>query len=452
MKKTIILMTLILILASFRVYAADLEVQKIDKGSVIVLESNNPAVFDFIITNNAGDDNFEIYSLIGVAMTPKGFIEIPYGEKKVEVTARVAEELRKEPGYFTFEYELKGRIIGIFKDTLTVQIVPFKDVIELSAMPLHPDATTATIEIKNKENTHLDNVQLEFDSIFFNEVKTISLEPYGETNVTININRQPRVSAGNYMFFAKLAGKGDETKVEGVINYLEKTGTSVERSSSGLVVKKDTIRKTNVGNVPTTATVELKKDIISRLFTINSIEPAKVVRKGFFVTYTWEKSLRPDEVLVVESTTNYTLPVILIALVVIAGIVAWIYSQGSLVLKKRVSFVRTKHGQFALKVTLRVKARKHIDNVQIIDSLPSMTKLYEKFGKMPDRIDSGTRRMFWNIDRLAKGEERVYSYVIYSSLRVVGRFELPAATAVFEKDGKTTEVWSNKAFFASESG
>ena len=88
------------------------------------------------------------------------------------------------------------------------------------------------------------------------------------------------------------------------------------------------------------------------------------------------------------------------------------------------------------------------DNIQIIDKLPEMTKLYEKFGKMPNRIDHSTRRLFWDIPRLNKGEERVFSYILYSGLNIVGRFELPAATAVFERDGKTEEVYSNRAFFA----
>ena len=32
----------------------------------------------------------------------------------------------------------------------------------------------------------------------------------------------------------------------------------------------------------------------------------------------------------------------------------------------------------------------------------------------------------------------------------MGRFELPAATAIYEKDGKMHEILSNRAFFASE--
>ena len=37
------------------VNAADLEIEKFEKGNVIVAESGNPAVFDFVITNNLGE-------------------------------------------------------------------------------------------------------------------------------------------------------------------------------------------------------------------------------------------------------------------------------------------------------------------------------------------------------------------------------------------------------------
>ncbi|MBT7238024.1 hypothetical protein HN865_04160 [Candidatus Woesearchaeota archaeon] len=48
------------------------------------------------------------------------------------------------------------------------------------------------------------------------------------------------------------------------------------------------------------------------------------------------------------------------------------------------------------------------------------------------------------------GEERVFSYIVYSKIGVVGKFSLPEALAVFEKEGEIHEVESNKVFFLSE--
>ena len=58
--------------------------------------------------------------------------------------------------------------------------------------------------------------------------------------------------------------------------------------------------------------------------------------------------------------------------------------------------------------------------------------------------------MDWNIPRLAEGEERIFTYVIYSKLRIVGRFELPSATGIYEVEGKIHETKSNRTFFINE--
>ena len=119
-------------------------------------------------------------------------------------------------------------------------------------------------------------------------------------------------------------------------------------------------------------------------------------------------------------------------------------------ISKQVSYVKTRGGEFAVKVRVSVKARKHVERIQIIDRLPGMTKLYEKFGIKPDKIDTSTRRLFWNIDHLQAGEERVFSYIIYSNVNIVGRFELPSATAIYENEGNIQESQSNMAFFVAE--
>jgi len=79
-----------------------------------------------------------------------------------------------------------------------------------------------------------------------------------------------------------------------------------------------------------------------------------------------------------------------------------------------------------------------------------MTKLYEKFGKAPDKVDPKTKRLFWNISHMSKGEKRVISYIIYSKMNVLGRFELGPAPATFKQNKKHKEVLSNKAYFARE--
>jgi len=449
MKKKVMLFLAILLiplaLADF-----NLDVQKVDKGSVVISELNNPAVFDFIIDNRGDPDNFEIYSPVGVSMSPKGTFDLPKGSSTIEVSAYPNAEIRKRSGFFIFEYELRGQDTGILKDKLQIKIVELKEVAEIRVDNVRLGDKTASVYIINKENTNLNDLRIIGKSVFFDFDKEISIGPYQNFSFEVDLKDLEKVVAGPYVLSSDVVLSNTKVEIGGVINYLEKEGLSVKTDTTGFIARTTKTEKKNEGNVPVSAKIEMRKDIVSRLFTSLSSEPSSSVRKGFFVNYAWDKNVSPGETFSVSMITNYTLPFIFVILIFIVAFLAKVYSQTNLILDKRVNFVKTKGGEFALKVRLHVKARKHVDKVQLIDRLPGMTKLYEEYGIEPDRIEESTRRLFWNIDRMSAGEERVFSYVIYSKLNVVGRFELPAATGIYEFNGKTFEVWSNRAFFASE--
>ena len=68
------------------------------------------------------------------------------------------------------------------------------------------------------------------------------------------------------------------------------------------------------------------------------------------------------------------------------------YQKTNLVLKKRVNFVRAKGGEFALKISVYVQAKKYIERIHIIDRLPPLVKIYEKFGiETPTKVDEKSR-------------------------------------------------------------
>lgn len=45
---------------------------------------------------------------------------------------------------------------------------------------------------------------------------------------------------------------------------------------------------------------------------------------------------------------------------------------------------------------------------------------------------------------------RTLSYIIYSKVGVLGRFALPVARAVYQREGKVYEAGSNQAFLVTE--
>lgn len=452
MKRAIILPIMALIMLSSFVIAADLDIKKVDRGSVIISELNNPAVFDFIINNRGKADNFEIYSLLGVSMSPKGSFDLPVGETEIPVKVYPNREIRKQSGFYSFEYEIKGQYSGIFKDTLTIKVVSLDESIEVSAQNLHPDDNEAVMVVKNNENTNLEDVKINFKSAFFETSKEISLTPYETKKMSVPLDKDEikGLSAGAYIVTAYVDVGGAKTRLEGTLNYLEKEGTSLKEGTSGIILRRSTLTKTNEGNTPVTTNIEIKKDIISRLFTTFSSEPQETIRGGLSVTYRWEKELKPAESLSVTTTTNYTIPFVLLIVIIVVAIFAQMYYHTNVSITKRVSFVKTRGGEFAVKVRLHVKAKKTVDKIQVIDRIPGSTHVYENFGSKPDKVDPVTRRMIWNIPKLNAGEERVFSYILYSKLKIFGKFELPPATAIYEKDDKTHESFSNKTFFMSE--
>jgi len=373
MKKIFIFLVILLILPVINALP-NLEVEKIDKGSVVIAELDNPAFFEFVINNKGAAEKFQIYSLVGMSILPEGFFELPAGKTTIKITANPNEKLREIGGFLNLEYQIYGQKSGIFKDELLLKVVPLKKAVQIKKIQLSPEESEAKVTIENKENTYLENTTINLKSIFFEEKKIISLSPYQETTLSIPITKNTKkIVAGPYTLTAEVETPGGaEGKIEGVIDYLEKEGLSVEKVSGGFIIRKTTVTKTNVGNIPVTAEVEIKKDVLSRLFTVNSPLHSSVERTGLATTYLWSKNLGPNESLVVESTTNYTFPFLVLALLVIIVLCLKYYTRSYLSVIKKVSHVRTKGGEFALKVHLHVTAKKHIDNIQITDTLPAM--------------------------------------------------------------------------------
>jgi len=454
MKKSLLLGVLIILVIPF-VFAATsiIEVEKTDKGSVVISELNNPAMFQLDINNIGDPQEIEIYSLVSVSITPKGKTAINPGRTTMDIGVYPDESIRKKiSGYYAFEYQIKGSESGIFNDTLTIKIVPLEEAITIGEANLLPGDKLIVIPIKNLENANINDMQLHLLSSFFDSTASLSLKPYETINVTLNIDsaKAQKLLAGPYVVTGELSVKGEEAKISGIIDYLEKEGISVNKTKSGLIIKRTTITKTNEGNTAALAKVELSKDIISRLFTTYSASPTTAERGIFNVKYSWEKRIQPGESVSITATTNYTMPFVIIILIIVIILLVRMYTRTAVVVEKSVSPVKTKGGEFALRVKLLVKAKKHVNNVQIIDRLPGMSKLYENFGRAPDRIEHATRRLFWDIPSLSPGEERVFSYIVYSKVAVVGRFELPSATAIFEREGKTHEMLSNKTYFLAD--
>jgi len=455
MKKSLFLILGLLLLANLAAAedTINLEIEKTTINNVIVSELNSPATFKLKIKNNGPSDIFEIYSLVGVDMTPKGTIQInQHQTKEIEVKVYALESLRKNPGFLTFVYKIYGQNTGIQDDRLTINIMNIQDALEAGSYPINPNSTSATIFINNKVNEPFD-IKADFSSAFFDTTKEFHIEPLQVKyfNVTLNKEEMKKLIAGQYILTANFIIQGEKHKVTGTMKFTEQEGISTQEEVSGIFFRKRIIEKTNEGNVPIIAKIDVKKNIISRLFTTFNIEPDQVTRRGIFVYYILQQELKPAESLTVKVTTSWLYPIILLLLVLIIAYLSFLYTKTDLILRKRVSFVKTKGGEFALKIYLTAKARRFIEKIEVNDKLPALVKIYEKFpGHPPDKVDHKRHRISWSIEALQPREERVFSYIVYSKVSVVGKFELPPSSAVYEREGVIKETFSNRTFFMNE--
>lgn len=432
--------------------AINLDVQQKNTDAAMILGLGMPSMFDLQITNNGDSDNFMFYNFFGSDTLPKGTVTIASGEtKEVEVGVYPRADFN-QVGRYQFDIYIKGDN-GQATYPLMVNVMQLKDAFEVSAEDFKPDSNNVSIYIKNLANFNFENANANFKSPFFSFEQNFSLAPYQKQSFEITLNKEDFKSlmAGYYTLDSQINVGTQKADIQGIMKFSEQNIVTTSQDDYGVIVSTEKIIKTNEGNVISDSSTVIKKNIISRLFTSFSPEPDLVDRQGFNVYYTWEKPLNPGESLNIVIKTNWLLPLLAVLLIIAVIILVKQFSKTSLSLKKKVTFVRAKGGEFALKVSVIVNARHYIQRVNVIDRLPMLVKLHEKFnGEMPKKVDEKGRKIEWYFDKLQAGETRVMSYIIYSKVGVLGKFALPLTTAVYEKDGEVHEAESNHAFFIAE--
>lgn len=446
------LLTILILLFLPTALAIDLTVQPESSYEVMVTSLERPTISTLEITNNGEKEKFYIYNLLGFVFEPTD-IQLGKDETKtLELSVFPRTDINYK-GFYTITYYIRDSKENRQEEELVFKMVELEDIFEIGASETNPDDNSITVYIKNKEKIDLGEVKASFKSAFFEFEKNFNLGPEEREEFQVELNKEDfkKLVAGFYTISAEIEVEEKTANVEGTLKFLEKDILKTERKDSGFFINTILIKKTNEGNTLTSSETVIKKNIFSRLFTTMSPEPDIVQREGAIVYYTWERQVKPGEVLEIKITTNWLFPFLVIFFVVTIFVLAKKYSEKDVILRKKVSFVRAKGGEFALQVSIFVSAKKYVENVSIIDRLPPLVKIYEKFGtEQPKRFDEKTKRIEWEYQKLEAGEVRMLKYVIYSKVGVLGRFALPSAKAIYEKEGNIKETESNKAFFVAE--
>ncbi len=453
MKKVVLFLFIATIFIVPSIFALSINVQTSTKDAVLIKDITTPANFSLQITNLGTADSIQFFNLLGFLTYPRNPVSFNAGETKNIQFAIYPRSDLSYTGYYIFNYFAQGQLGDQSPQSLSFKIINLKDAFQVGASEIDPQSESITIYIKNLVNYQFDNVSAKFNSPFFILNQQFSLAPYEQKQFTVNLNKDDfkNLLAGFYTLSAFISANGGSANVQGSIDFSQKNILNVSETKQGFLIFTDTIQKANEGNVIAGSQTTIKKDIISRIFTTFNPTPDSAERRGLLVTYSWENQIQPGSTLTIVARTNWLLPLFIVIFIAIVVFLVIQFSKTALSLRKSVSYLRAKGGEFALRITITVTARKFVEKVTVFDRLPFVAKLYDKFGaEKPTKVDEKNRRLEWHFERLVPGETRVLSYIIYSKVGVLGRFALPTTRAVYQREGRVHEAESNQAFLITE--
>ncbi len=465
--KKLIFFLLFLLLIFHSVYAQRLFVtdnlltEKVYPGSIAVFElniRNNQNTQDtFLIT----PDEFSIAPFSDIFESieiEKGQIQIkPNSVAKVLVRIRMFDDIKPGKNYKTFVKVASVRNPNLkVNHDLTVSVSSPEEVIYITTDLLDkvvPGRTlTINIDLKNKINLILDNVDIFVDSELFKKNIKLKLFPYQDTRQTVNFDIEPTASPEKYTLIVTATQKnkliGSFVKDFEII----KNPNINERIIKDVGFLSSTINlvKSNNGNLVVKEAFTLEINAFKRLFTKYNVEPDKI--EDGKVEWTFE--LKPGDSFTIKAETDYrALFVFILALLIFLAVMWYLYGKRVTIRKAIFKVKDEKGGVSEIKVLLHIKNRlTNLKDVEVLDVVPNFVKPRHEFGTLqPAKIQRGPRgiRILWNIPELLEGEERVLSYEIESQLHIIGKLVLPRAKVRYRRKNKVVEVSSNKLTFFS---
>ncbi|MEK6826798.1 MAG: hypothetical protein AABX90_04170 [Nanoarchaeota archaeon] len=462
---------LLVFLLSFQVYGADITTVVTKEQNVV--EPGGTAIFNIKITNKQiREDTFQLKvnafsvapfsdAIQNVFFSPSSTVAIPSNQEK-EIKARVVflDSVRPDRNYIVpievvsltnskvrevldpIIYVISPKeVVTIFMDDLG-EIIPGRD-------------NPVKITLKNNANVRLSALDIFYTASVFNFEDKVSLEPFEEKGVLMNLKIDPLTEKGEYSMAVRLY---EDDKIRGSSNFRFNVGanpdlTERERVDRGLLSYVVEIIRENEGNIEVEKTVKYPVSGIQRLF-IKTNPEGTLVRSDDGDFYEWNFVIPPGDIYKIEIIVDYRWPFfsILGALIVI-GAVLFLTKKDIKLVKEAFRIHEKKDEPDSVKVLLHLKNKslKEIYNIKILDFLPRYLHGSIDYGTLkPVNIQEGNsgRRIVWEIPKIDPGEERIISYKAKSKLKLVGRQELPQAIVQYYGRGKRLiNIGSNRTRF-----
>lgn len=462
MKKSVLIILMFLILIPITV-KADIKVN-IEPVKDTILRGGD-AVYIVTLKN---DDKFESLDLstsddfFRAKVEPRIFSLKPEEEVKIKIVMSALNNA--QPGRYVVTMPVWSVLTNEKRNSapMTVILADPNNLIshEFLNNQIDPrrDDSLIQIKFKNNYNLMLDNVNVELVSDLFSVKKTIRLEPLSEVVEDFIIDIDDNTKEGEYLLKivydvnGNKAEKKDSIRVAKFSDVKKTTETEGNLFSS---IRKIVIENDGNNEIKEKHVEEL--NFVQRLFTGANPKPSSVERKNGKYILSWVFDVKPGDKQELEISTRYRGFFMIIGLLLLAFGGGYYYFSKDVKIDKKVIHVKGEHGLSKAKVLISVKNTgvKPVSNVRVMDRVPHLVKPVTSATLISPTIikksDYG-HAMIWDIQNLAKDEERVLTYDIESQLGIIGRFNLPSAFVKYrDETGKVLSSSSNKLFLFSAS-
>ncbi|MFH1174639.1 MAG: hypothetical protein V1725_05880 [archaeon] len=328
-----------------------------------------------------------------------------------------------------------------------MKVTPQADVDPRDELPIE-------ITLNNRNGKTYDKIIVDVSSTLFSKQYLVQLGPWEERSNTLKVKLDALQDPGTYPLDVR-AVIGNDTIASASSSFVVIGYSTIPQDqdvTKGFFSTKTTTTLKNVGNYKKSELVKVPSTWFSRMFT--SATPAYMLLKEKGRTYlSWDIVLNPDESYQLMYETNYQ-SLFWICVLLVLIILGYFIFRNPLIVEKKARVVGSAFegiSTIKLKVYLRNRTGKTLQNIKVIDLIPSIAELVDEslLGTLkPTKIFKHERSGMiarWDLEKIDPFEERIISYKLKSKLKIVGDMTLPAVKVKFEVKGKQRTAFSEPA-------
>ena len=322
------------------------------------------------------------------------------------------------------------------------------------------DLTNVEDQISGKYFVDL-NITKDRQTVYTNRKEVEAIEPRSTRTLEFIYNFDKYAPNGTYEIYVSLRNKENEKVYEKGPIVVKVKGRVVLPSSYtekevhyGILTSEVVIKVKNEGNIPSGPflVTETLPSIARNFFVAETPVISENVTDGT-VTYIWRiENLNPGETAIIR----YKIFVFHFWLILVSVGLLLIYLfhiTFSLSIKKSTLYRGPIKREKTIKVVINVKNKtnKNIRNVKVIDFVPALFKVLNKFDTLVPKIKrmKDGYELEWRIYSLKPKEERVLIYYLKPIVDIVGEVKLPETRIEYKEKNKKKVIKSRKATIKS---